>query len=127
MSQYPAMDVGIVVRFAFSWVGIKVDKMWSRKVQGWIAPDVDAERDQLIGGLVTAGMVQAVYQVTGVGPTLFGRNGGGDRYFTDGEIHFARLVPGGTKTSTPPAVLDSSAPLRSKDHIWHAARNALPN
>ena len=40
-----------------------------------------------------AEIVEALYQVTGVGPTLNGRNGEGDRYYTDGEIHFARLVP----------------------------------
>ena len=64
-----------------------------------IAPDVDAERDGLISDLVKAEMVEALYQVTGVGPTLNGRNGEGDRYYTDGEIHFARLVPGGKKTT----------------------------
>jgi LssY C-terminus len=92
-----------------------------------IAPDVDAERDQLISDLVTAKLVEAVYQVTGVGPTLNGRNGGGDRYFTDGEIHFARLMPGGKKTSASPVVLDAPAVLRIKDQIWAAVKGALPN
>ena len=92
-----------------------------------IAPDVDAERDGLIGDLVKAEMVEALYQVTGVGPTLNGRNGGGDRYFTDGEIHFARLVPGGKKTSAPPTMLDSPAIVDVKDRLWNAAKNALPS
>ena len=92
-----------------------------------IAPDVDAERNQLIRDLVTAKLVEAVYQVTGVGPTLNGRNGGGDRYFTDGEIHFARLTPDGKKTSAPPVVLDPPVALRIKDQIWAAARSALPD
>jgi hypothetical protein len=90
-----------------------------------IAPDVDAERNQLIDDLVTAKLVEAVYQVTGAGPTLNGRNGGGDRYFTDGEIHFARLVPGGKRTSAPPVVLDLPVALRIKNQIWAAARGAL--
>ena len=76
--------------------------------------------------LVKAGMVEALYQVTGVGPTLNGRNGEGDRYFTDGEIHFARLVPGGQKTTAPPKVLDSPAVVDLKDRLWNAAKNALP-
>ena len=63
-----------------------------------IAPDVDAERDGLIGDLAgRRDQIEALYQVTGVGPTLNGRNGGGDRYFTDGEIHFARLVSDGKR------------------------------
>ena len=35
-----------------------------------IAPDIDAERDGLIGDLVKAKMVEATYQITGIGPTL---------------------------------------------------------
>ena len=91
-----------------------------------IAPDIDAERDGLIGDLVKAGMVEALYQVTGVGPTLNGRNGEGDRYYTDGEIHFARLVQDGKKTATPPVTLDSPALVDLKDQLWNAAKNALP-
>lgn len=51
-----------------------------------IAPDIDAERGQFAADLESAGMVTAKYQVTGVGPTLAGRNGGGDPYYTDGEV-----------------------------------------
>ena len=71
-------------------------------------------------------MVEALYQVTGVGPTLNGRNGEGDRYYTDGEIHFARLVPGGLKATAPPRVLDPPALVQFKDQLWDAAKNALP-
>jgi LssY C-terminus len=92
-----------------------------------VAPDVDAERDALIAGLVTAGLVEALYQVTGVGPTLNGRNGGGDLYYTDGEIHFARLVPGGRKTSATPLVLDAPQAVRLKDQLWAAAKGVLPD
>jgi hypothetical protein len=91
-----------------------------------IAPDVDAERDGLIADIVKAEMVEALYQVTGVGPTLNGRNGGGDLYYTDGEIHFARLVPHGKKTAAPPAVLASPPIVQLKDQLWNAAKNALP-
>jgi LssY C-terminus len=58
------------------------------------APDIDAERDFLLANLVEAKRVAATYCVSGVGPSLFGRNGGGDPFFTDGEIAFARLAPG---------------------------------
>ena len=90
-----------------------------------IAPDVDAERDGLIGDLVGAGQVEALYQVTGVGATLNGRNGGGDRYFTDGEIHFARLVADGKRTTAKPLVLDAPAVVRLKDQLLAAAKGVL--
>jgi hypothetical protein len=49
-----------------------------------IGPDVDAERDFLIGDLDHADMLATHYDVPGIGPTKAGRNGGGDPYFTDG-------------------------------------------
>ena len=58
-----------------------------------IAPDIDAERDLLTAELAATGHVSATYQVSGVGPTLLAYNGGGDRYFTDGEITISRLRP----------------------------------
>jgi hypothetical protein len=58
------------------------------------APDIDAERDFLMSDLEHAKKVEEIYSVSGVGPTLFSRNGGGDAYFTDGDIAFARLVSG---------------------------------
>ena len=57
-----------------------------------IAPDIDAERDRLTDDLKTAKVVEAIYEVSGIGPTLAGRNGEGDRYYTDGEIKISRLV-----------------------------------
>jgi hypothetical protein len=46
---------------------------------------VDQERDKLVLDLQAAGQLTEVYQVAGVGPTTNGRNGGGDRYCTDGQ------------------------------------------
>ena len=51
-----------------------------------VAPDIDAERDLLSNDLAAANKVETTYSVSGVGPTLFARNGGGDPYFTDGDI-----------------------------------------
>jgi hypothetical protein len=50
-----------------------------------IAPDIDAERQLIEANLQSAGMIEARYTVAGVGPTLRGRNGEGDLYYTDGE------------------------------------------
>ena len=40
-----------------------------------IAPNIDAARGLLATDLETAGMVEATYQVSGIGPTFNGRNG----------------------------------------------------
>jgi hypothetical protein len=85
-----------------------------------IAPNVDATRDLLVADLTFAHLVDGLYDVTGVGLTLFGRNGGGDPYYTDGEIRIARLAPDGQRTSSPPVELDSPALVAMKDRIWQA-------
>ena len=50
-------------------------------------------------------MVEAKYQVTGVGPTMTGRNGGGDLYYTDGEVWILRLVEACARRTGPAAVI----------------------
>ncbi|OBQ69876.1 LssY C-terminal domain-containing protein [Mesorhizobium erdmanii] len=50
-----------------------------------IGPDIDAERDFLIGDLDGAGLLASTSDMGGIGPTRTGRNGGGDAYFTDGK------------------------------------------
>ncbi len=59
-----------------------------------IAPNIDAARDGLTDDLKAAKVVVAIYEVSGIGPTLNGRNGEGDPYYTDGEIKISRLVAG---------------------------------
>ena len=83
-----------------------------------IGPNVDAVRDLIIDDLKSAGVVRDVYQVTGLGPTLFGRNGGGDRYYTDGELWFARLMPDGQKNPDPPTIVAPPPAVGIKDAIW---------
>ena len=51
-----------------------------------IGPDLDAERDLLIADLSDAGTLVSTSEMTGIGKTDSGRNGGGDLYFTDGKI-----------------------------------------
>jgi hypothetical protein len=66
-----------------------------------IAPDIDAARDGLTDDLKAAKVVVAIYEVSWIGPTLNGRNGEGDPYYTDGEIKISRLVAGcNTKAET---------------------------
>jgi hypothetical protein len=90
-----------------------------------IGPDIDAERKLLATELENVGMVEAKYQVTGIGPTMDGRNGGGDLYYTDGEVWILRLVTACQKRTAPASIIPSPSPTEIKDQIWHAVANAL--
>lgn len=90
-----------------------------------VGPDIDSERDDVIADLTHAGGVESTYQVSGVGPTINGRNGGGDRYYTDGELTVAVLTTAGQlgpriapAAANPPAV-------RLKNHFWAWLRHWL--
>ncbi len=93
------------------------------------APGIDAERDFLIQDLIDAKRVAKTYSVSGVGPTLFGRNGGGDPFYTDGEIAFADLAPRCATREAPPEVR-APAPRIAVTNVvygWLAAvRGLLP-
>jgi hypothetical protein len=90
-----------------------------------IGADIDAERLLLATDLETAGLVDAKYQVTGVGPTMTGRNGGGDPYYTDGEVWILRLVVACQKRTGPATVIPSPSATELKDQIWHGIADAL--
>jgi hypothetical protein len=92
-----------------------------------IDPDLDLERKTLADDLEQAGMVDAKYQVTGVGPTLGGRNGGGDLYYTDGEVWVLRLVEDCHKRTGPTTIIPSPPATEIKDQIWQAVASALRN
>ena len=91
-----------------------------------IAANVDAERDLIAANLETARMVDAKYQVSGIGVTLTGRNGGGDPYYTDGEVWILRLVVACQKRTGPADIIPSPTATEIKDQIWHAIADALP-
>jgi hypothetical protein len=90
-----------------------------------IDADIDAERNLLAADLEKAGMVSAKYQVTGVGLTLTGRNGGGDLYYTDGEVWVLRLSEGCQRTTEPVTVIASPLATEWKDQIWRSITDAL--
>jgi hypothetical protein len=98
---------------------------YTGQVTHHIAPDIDAERDLLMRDLTEAGMIDARFKISGIGPTLFGRNGGGDPYYTDGEIDVGSLVVGGVKRTTPPSTLPPPPLIALKDQIWHGLGNAI--
>jgi len=93
------------------------------RVTHHIDPDLDAERDFLAAALTHTGHVAGDYQVSGVGPTALGRNGGGDPYFTDGEVEIERLIAGcSAPAGATSAHLDSPWPVRLRTWIWRVVR-----
>jgi LssY-like putative type I secretion system component LssY len=92
-----------------------------------IDADIDLERKTLADDLESAGMVTAKYQVTGIGPTLAGRNGGGDLYYTDGEVWILRLVEACRKNTTPVDILPSPLATEIKDEIWRQIAATIRN
>jgi hypothetical protein len=92
-----------------------------------IDADIDLERAALTLDLEAAGMATAKYQVTGIGPTLAGRNGGGDLYYTDGEVWILRLVEACRKNTAPVNVLPSPLATEIKDGIWRGIAATMKN
>jgi hypothetical protein len=93
-----------------------------------IGADVDAERDGLFADLGKDGWLTEEFQVTGVGATLLGRNGGGDRYYTDGELTIGVLGEDRSGAGSP-GRLGNPVPVQIKEQLWSAVRplmQALP-
>jgi hypothetical protein len=84
-----------------------------------IAPDIDAERDKLIGDLKGAGQLDQIYQVTGIGATLFGKNSNGDSYFSDGELTAGVVTKDKLLRVEPPVHLANPARIQFKQRIWN--------
>ena len=90
-----------------------------------IAPDIDAERDLLAADLEAAKVVESTYKVSGVAPTLNGRNGEGDRYYTDGEIKFSVLVEGCGQTAATTTELGNPPLVEAKNRAWSAVAKVV--
>jgi hypothetical protein len=90
-----------------------------------IAPDIDAERDLLTDDLKAAKVVTAIYEITGIGPTLDGRNGEGDRYYTDGEIKISVLVQGCNQRAATVAELANPPIVDWKNRAWGMVEKML--
>ena len=86
-----------------------------------IGGDIDAERDGLFADLRKAGWLSEEFQVTGVGATLLGRNGGGDRYYTDGELTIGVFAKEQVRNGSPDR-LENPVPVQIKAQLWSAIR-----
>jgi len=92
-----------------------------------IAPDLDRERDTLVADVQGTGQVMRVYQVTGVGATLQGHNGGGDWYYTDGEMTIGVLSVNNAVQLAPPVHLPNPPAVTLKNRVWSWLRALLPS
>ena len=98
---------------------------YTGQVTHHIAPDVDAERNGLTNDLKNMKVVEAIYEVSGVGPTLNGRNGEGDRYYTDGEVKISRLVLGCNSKAATAVELANPPLVNLKNETWTAIAGFL--
>jgi hypothetical protein len=95
------------------------------KITHHIAPDIDAERDLLSEDLNNAKVVESDYEVSGIGPTINGRNGEGDSYFTDGEIKFSVLIDSCSQRTTTTTELGNPPLVEAKNRVWSAIAKAV--
>ena len=63
-------------------------------------------------------MLTGIFQIKGVGPTLNGRNGEGDPYYTDGEVWMAKLVTKGETAAEPAKFVPPPALIQVKDKMF---------
>lgn len=103
---------------------------YTLQVTHHIDADIDAERSAVIGALSSAGAIAQTYSISGIGPTLNGRNGGGDRYFTDGDIAIAVLRNVcAARAAVEHAHADEPQPapalVRIKNSVWRFVRTRL--
>jgi hypothetical protein len=66
-----------------------------------------------------------VPMISGIGPTLIGRNGEGDQYYTDGEVKISRLVAGCNSKADRAVELDNPPMTNLKNLAWKAAAALL--
>jgi hypothetical protein len=70
-------------------------------------------------------MLKETYHVGGIGPTLQGRNGGGDRYFTDGEVTIGVLSENAAPSAAVPPMLPDPPAIAAKNGVWQWLKRFL--
>jgi hypothetical protein len=80
--------------------------------------NIDQERENLVDSLAKTKQIVSRYQVTGIGATFLGRNGGGDRYYTDGELDVCVLSVDNIVRTQPYYQSSSPEAVKIKNKIW---------
>jgi LssY C-terminus len=91
---------------------------YTKQITHHINGDIDAERDTLIQNLQQAKQLVSIYQVTGVGANWQGKNGGGDKYYTDGEITVGVISSNNVAQTTPPKTVANPPAVEMKNKVW---------
>jgi len=97
---------------------------WTGQITHHIGPDIDAEREGLFADLRNGGWLTELCQVTGVGATILGWNGGGDPYHSDGELSIGVLASVKARGQTPDRLKNPVA-VQIKEQLWSAIRPLL--
>ena len=87
-----------------------------------ISPDLDSERDKLFADLTAQGQLLSRYQVTGIGGNLWGRNGCGDPYYSDGEMNVGELTVSGSTNTASVVQLPNPPAVKAKNRAWKTIR-----
>ncbi len=88
------------------------------KITHHIDADIDTERNSTIASLESVHQVISIYQVAGVDPTLRAYNGGGDPYYTDGEITIALLSTQNLQSTQAPIQAPNPPAIQVKHQLW---------
>lgn len=95
------------------------------KITHHIAADIDTERNATIASLEQVEQVISLYQVTGVGATFQGYNGGGDWYYTDGEMTIGLLSINNLSIDRDPIQAPNPPAIQIKHRIWQWLRGYI--
>ncbi|MBI3618783.1 LssY C-terminal domain-containing protein [Candidatus Peregrinibacteria bacterium] len=87
--------------------------------------DVDGERTSIIKNLIDAKQLTQMYQVSGVGPTITGRNAEGDWYYTDGELTVGVIASENSTDHPPVKILPNPIAIDVKNQGWMWIRDIL--
>ena len=98
---------------------------YTGQVTHHIAPDIDQERDKFLENLKKANQLAEIYQVTGVGATIQGQNGGGDWYYTDGELTVGVLSKNNVLQTQEPFMLPNPPTVNFKNRVLASMRTIL--
>ncbi|MGO9356074.1 MAG: LssY C-terminal domain-containing protein [Xanthobacteraceae bacterium] len=104
--------------------GIRLSR-YTGAVTHRIAPDIDLDRKLIATALQDARLLQARYDISGIGPTLMARNGGGDLYFTDGELWVLQLVEDCRRRDAPPELPATPIVTQFKDRLWKSLADTV--
>ncbi|MEH2449191.1 MAG: LssY C-terminal domain-containing protein [Nostoc sp.] len=87
--------------------------------------NIDLQRDSLIKSIASTHQIVSLYQVTGVGATWLAHNGGGDGYYTDGELTICVLSANSIAQTKPYTQSPNPQPVKIKNQVWLLLRHLL--